>query len=244
MEIIAHRGASHDAPENTLAAARLAWADGADALELDLRLTADAQLAVVHDAELRRLAGTPLQVADATLAELQSLDVGRWKHARFVGEKIPSLPDMLATVPAGKRVFLEVKDGPAAIAPLVDNLAKSAVAATRAVIISFDFAAATAARKALPPGEGEVAWIVDYDEAEPVRIEALIERCRTAALDALDLSARWPLDAKAVELVHRARLKLYVWTVDDPAAARKLVAAGVDGLTTNRPGWLRTQLAR
>jgi glycerophosphoryl diester phosphodiesterase len=66
VEIIAHRGASYDAPENTLAAARLAWAQGADALELDLHLTRDGRLAVIHDNDLQRVAGDPRLVAAAT----------------------------------------------------------------------------------------------------------------------------------------------------------------------------------
>ncbi len=111
IEIIGHRGASHDAPENTLASFRLGWAQGADANELDLRLTRDGQIAVIHDATTRRIAGLERPVAAQTLAELQALDAGSWKGAAWAGEQIPALAEVLATVPDGKRLYLEIKCG-------------------------------------------------------------------------------------------------------------------------------------
>src|SRR4051794_20206839 len=103
MQIIAHRGASHDAPENTLAAVRLAWAQHADAVEIDVHLTRDGRLAVIHDPDTQRTAGIPQLVTETTLADLQRLDAGAWKGASFAGEKIPALEDVFALVPAGKR---------------------------------------------------------------------------------------------------------------------------------------------
>src|SRR5687768_10419957 len=111
MKIIAHRGASFDAPENTLAAARLGWAQGAEALELDVQLTRDGELAVIHDEDAHRVAGVRLAVRDALWSDLAGLDVGRWKGATFVGERIPRLGDMLAIVPRERRVFIEIKGG-------------------------------------------------------------------------------------------------------------------------------------
>ena len=79
VKIVAHRGASLDAPENTLAAFRLAWSQGADAIEGDFRLTKDGRIACLHDDTTQRTAGLDLTVADSTLAELRELDVGSWK---------------------------------------------------------------------------------------------------------------------------------------------------------------------
>jgi len=117
--IIAHRGASDSAPENTLAAVRGAWAEGADTLEVDVHLTRDGRLAVIHDPDTQRTTGIPRVVAETTLAELQQLDAGRWKDARFAGEQIPALDDVLAIIPPAKRVFIELKSGPEAIDALV-----------------------------------------------------------------------------------------------------------------------------
>ena len=107
VEIIAHRGASHAAPENTLAAARLAWSENADAMEADFRLTADGQIVALHDETTRRVAGTAHVVAETSLAELQQLDVGRWKDPQFAGESPPTLGQLLETVPEGKRFLAE-----------------------------------------------------------------------------------------------------------------------------------------
>ena len=93
--IIAHRGASFDAPENTLAAFRLAWDEGADGVEGDFMLTADGQIVCFHDVDTQRVAGTARSSSESTFAELASLDVGSWKGARWRGERIPSLADVL-----------------------------------------------------------------------------------------------------------------------------------------------------
>jgi len=241
MEIIAHRGASHDAPENTLAAARLAWAQGADALECDVRLTADGRIAVMHDADLQRVAGAAATVRSLRWAELQEHDVGAWKHPRFEGERVPDLAALVATVPEDRRIFIEVKDGPATMARVAEGWEQRAGPKPRVVIITFDFAVATAAKARLP--SCEVAWIVDAPAKTSLPLEALIEKCRTAGLDALDLERSWSPAGEVVSRVHAAQLKLYVWTVDDAAEARRWRDAGVDGITTNRSAWLRAQLA-
>lgn len=241
MEIIAHRGSSDTAPENTLAAAQLAWRENADALEMDVRLTRDLQLAVIHDETAERYTGVAVRVSDASLAELQSLDVGRWKGSGYTGEKIPTLDAMLASVPTGKRVFIEIKGGPEAVPELARSLARSPLDPRQTVVIAFDFLTVVAAKKVLP--DTAAAWILDYDEhTRCLSLEELIDRCRHGGLDALDLSAKWPIDGAFVRRVHDAGLKLYVWTVDDPAIARRLRDAGVDGVATNRPGWLRGQI--
>jgi glycerophosphoryl diester phosphodiesterase len=247
MEIIAHRGASHDAPENTLAAARLAWAQGTDALECDVQLTRDGELAVFHDDDTRRLAPAlpPGAIAERTLEEWCSVDVGAWKEARFRGERVPALRELLGLVPAGRRIFIELKNGPESVPALVRTLAGCPLAPAQVVVISFHYESARAAKRALP--RCEVCWILERPAAaaggagDPSS-EAAIARARAAQLDGLDLDADWPVDAALVDRVHAAGLKLYVWTVDDAERAHALAAAGVDGITTNRPGWLRERL--
>src|SRR5580698_8356847 len=102
MEIIAHRGSSFEAPENTLAAVNLAWRQRADAVEIDVHLSRDGRLVVIHDSNTRRTTGVNRKVARQTLAELHALDAGRWKGLTWLGEKIPSLEEVLASVPPGK----------------------------------------------------------------------------------------------------------------------------------------------
>lgn len=243
MLIIAHRGASHDAPENTLAAARLAWTQGADGLECDVQLTQDGKLAVIHDDDLRRVAGSPLRVAELTMEALREHGVGGWKGEAFVGEKVPALDELLAVLPPGKRIFIELKNGAESVPELVRCLARSRLNPAQVAIISFHLEAVVAAKKALP--RCEVCWILDEGAAGGrISIDGIVARCREANLDGLDLEARWTAETGLAEPIRAAGLRLYVWTVDDDALAKKLVNQGVEGIATNRPGWLRERLRK
>lgn len=243
MTIIAHRGASKDAPENTLASVQLAWAQGADAVEIDVQFSRDGQLVVIHDDTTRRTARLRKPVRAQTLAELQTLDAGRWKAARFAGEKIPTLGEVLATVPDGKRLFVEIKCGADCVRAFVDAFRSSGLTPEQVVPIGFARPTMALVKQALPALE--VCWVADFHRTlrgwAPPAAE-LIALAKDAGLDGLDVDGRGPVDAAFAQQVHDAGLRLYIWTVDAPTKARRLLAAGVDGLTTNRPGWLRAQL--
>ena len=242
-EIIAHRGASKDAPENTLASVQLAWAQGADAVEIDVQLSRDGQLVVIHDDTTRRTARVRKPVSAQALAELRTLDAGRWKSAKFAGEKIPTLNEVLATVPSGQRLFVEIKCGPECVPAFVEAFQLSGKAPEQVVPIGFALPTMALVKQALPALE--VCWVTDFHRTlrgwAPTAAE-LIAPAKDAGLDGLDVDGRGPVDAAFAQQVHDAGLRLYIWTVDAPAKARRLLAAGVDGLTTNRPGWLRAQL--
>jgi len=245
MDIIAHRGASHEAPENTLAAFKLGWHQGADAVELDVHLTRDGQLVVIHDDNTKRIAGLDRKVADQTLTELRALDAGKWKGKEWTGEKIPVLDEVLAAIPEGKRLVIEVKEGPEAIPPLAEAFKRSGRKPAEIVIIGFSFDAMKAARQQFL--DTQVYWLASFDAkkqaaGEAPTLEELIQKSVEARFDGLNLSYKWPINGPFVKKVKDAGLKLYVWTVDDPALAKELVAAGVDGITTNRPGWMREKL--
>ena len=243
-EIIAHRGASHDAPENTQAAFKLGWEQQADANELDMHLTKDGHLLVIHDGNTKRTAGLDAAVAQRTLAELRTLDAGRWKGERWQGEKLPTLGEVLATIPAGKRLFVEIKCGPESLPKLAADLKAAGTKPEQIAIISFNLAVVEQAKRQFP--RVPVLWIVGYKADKKTEkypdLNAIIAKAKAAKLDGLDLDAKFPLDKAAVAQVKAAGLQLYVWTVDDAALAARLSAAGVDGITTNRPGWLREQL--
>ena len=116
--LIAHRGESLDAPENPLSAITLAWQRGADAVEVDVQLTGDGHVVVMHDPDTRRLTGRRVTVGRATLAELKSLDVGRHKGEKWANERIPELSEVLETVPEGRCLFIELKSPREIVAPL------------------------------------------------------------------------------------------------------------------------------
>lgn len=243
VEFIGHRGASFDAPENTLASFRQGYQQQADACECDIHLTQDGRIVILHDADTARVTGTKLAVAAQSLATLQTLDAGqwgKWKGSAY-SEKIPLLADALAVVPAGRRFFIEIKVGPEILPELERVVRASGVSAAQLPLITFDLETARAAKRRL--SAHEVCWLVDHPKVgRGPEIAELIRKAKEAGLDGLDLSFRFPIDAAFVKEVHAAGLKLYVWTVDDPVVARAQATAGVDGLTTNRPGWLRKQL--
>jgi glycerophosphoryl diester phosphodiesterase len=245
VEIIAHRGASHDAPENTLAAVQLAWKQGADAVEFDVYLSKDGQIVVIHDKDTKRTAGVDKPVVEQTLEQLRMLDVGKWKDASFTGEKIPTLSELLATVPVGKRVFIEVKCGPEIIPALKRDIAAAKLKPEQTAIISFSADVVAAAKKELPALKAY--WIVSLGSAKkkPKKEwtpEALVARAKKIAADGLDLSADAEITPPFIQKATEAGLPAYVWTVNDAELGKRMIKAGVVGITTNRPGWLRDRL--
>ncbi|HEX9251237.1 MAG TPA: glycerophosphodiester phosphodiesterase family protein, partial [Ignavibacteriaceae bacterium] len=109
--IIAHRGESVEAPENTLSAINLAWERGADGVEIDVHLTRDNQIVVIHNSKTRIISGKSLSIKSQTLGKLKSFDVGRKIGDKWYAERIPTLDEVLSTVPPDKYLFIEIKCG-------------------------------------------------------------------------------------------------------------------------------------
>jgi glycerophosphoryl diester phosphodiesterase len=246
VEIIAHRGASFDAPENTLSSMKLAWEQKADAVELDVWLSKDGEVIVFHDSDTKRFEATPRKISTLTWRETQVLDVGSWKGAQFKNERIPTLDSILATIPPGKRAVIEIKCGPEVVPELQRVVRASGRPDKDFVVISFNFDALNASKKAFP--NVPHLFLHDYKQDTKTKkypeLKPLIARARAAGFDGLNLQFRWPIDRAFVDEVKAAGLKMYVWTVNDAAVAARLAEAGVDGITTDRPQWLREQLQR
>jgi len=245
IEIIAHRGESADAPENTLAAFRLAWERNVAAIELDVHLTKDGELILCHDPDTKRTTGVKQVIVESTLDELRALDAGQWKDPRWAGEKLPTLEESLATIPDAGRCFIEIKVGPEAVPALVQAVRASGKRPEQLVIISFQAATIAEAKRQLP--ELQAYFLSNFKEDEQTgeltpKVDDLIETAQAIGANGLDLSFKGPIDAEFVNRVKSAGLKMYVFTIDDPAVARSMIAAGVDGITTNRAAWLREQL--
>lgn len=244
VEIVAHRGASVDAPENTLTSMRLAWKQAADAVEFDLWLSKDGKVIVFHDSDTKRFEKTPRKILGLTQAEALAIDVGSWKGSEFKGEPIPTLESILGTIPKGHRAVIELKCGPEIVPELDRVLRASGRLPEELAIISFKRDTLAASKKAMPGLQHY--FLHDYSKDTTTGaypdLKDLIALAKAHGFDGLDLQHEWPIDAEFVRTVRSAGLKLLVWTVDDPDVARRLTKAGVDGITTNKPGWLRGQL--
>lgn len=246
--IIAHRGASHAAPENSLSAIRLAWDEGADGIEGDFMLTSDGQIVCCHDVDTRRVAGEGLIVRQTRLADLQQLDVGRWKGNQWQGERIPSLDEVLAAVPGGKRIVVELKDGPEIVQPLAESLGRSAFAAENVLIISLVDATIAECGRQLPHVRRH--WLSGYerdpDGAWRPSAEEVITAVRGVGADGFGSQALVEhFDAEFVGALRGAGFgEFHVWTVDDPQVARFYEGLGAWGITTNRPGFIRQELGK
>ncbi|MCK4345821.1 MAG: glycerophosphodiester phosphodiesterase [Bacteroidales bacterium] len=233
---IAHRGASYDAPENTLAAVKLAWDKNADAVEIDVHLSKDNRIMVIHDKDTKQTSGEKLVVKNTNSDELRKMDVGGFKGSDFIGEKIPFLEEVIETIPAGKKLFIEIKCG-TEVLPFFKDLVDKSGKISQLVIIGFDFEVVEKAKNLIP--SVPAYWLHynvmgEYDKK-------WIEKAKQAGLDGLNFRFTGITSGYA-KAVHKAGLKIFTWTVDDPKEAKRLIELGIDGITTNRPEWLKNQV--
>lgn len=245
--IVAHRGASHDAPENTLAAFNLAWSQGADGIEGDFYLSSDGEIVCIHDGTTGRTAGVNKEVNKCLLSELKKLDVGSWKDKKFKGEQIPTLQEVLATVPAGKRMIIELKVGPEIVGPLDRVLRSSKFKPEQVLVIAFDAKTIAESKRVMPHIKAH--WLTGYRSNEEGGTWSpsstnVIQTMKRIKADGLGSQARRNVfDDKFIGALKTAGInEFHVWTIDDPADARYYKKLGAFGITTNRPAYIRNQL--
>ncbi|MDR8413315.1 glycerophosphodiester phosphodiesterase [Nonomuraea sp. 3-1Str] len=240
--VVAHRGASAYAPENTIAAFELAAEQGADLFELDVQETRDHRLVLMHDDTLARTTDAekvfpgraPWPVSGLSLAEIRKLDAGSWFDGDYADEPVPTLAETLRAMSgSGLGLLLEIK------APHLYPGIESRVAAElrrapawlepgRLVVQSFDWDSMRRFHALMPdvpigllgkPSTGRLAEVAGFaDEVNPPYQDVTPEYVR---------------------LVHARGMRVLVWTVDDPAVMRRMLGHGVDGIITNRPDVLR-----
>lgn len=229
---IAHRGASGHAPENTLAAFRLAEGMGADMVELDLRQTKDGHLVVFHDASLGRVLGLRRQVRSMTLLELQRLDAGSWFGPAFHQERIPTLDEVFACV---GRMELNVEIKHADPAKVLTCLAKWGVQ-QRIVLSSFDPLLLRQLR--VLDRSARLGYLLGrevWDRAS--------QWVRDLQLQSLHLSVK-RVNEPMIRTAQGAGLKVFVYTVDRESEMERMLKWKVDGIFTNFPDRLSGLLRR
>lgn len=242
VEIIAHRGSSYTAPENTMASVMLGWEEGAD-VEVDIHMSKDNRIVVIHDSSTKRTSGVDLKVSETTSQRLRQLDVGSFKSEKFAGEPIPFLEDVIKTIPDGRKLYIEIKSGLETL-PFLKRIIFDSGKEEQIVIIGFDFDVVATSKQMMP--DIPTYWLKGTEKnkqtEEWIPHDAkLVQQVKLAGLDGLNVHYAGVNKAFA-DAVKCAGLKLYVWTVDETQEAMRLKELGVDGITTNRPGWLREQL--
>ena len=260
VQVIAHRGASWDAPEHTFASWDLALDQGADWIEQDLQMTRDGALVVLHDDSLDRTARGPAAdcrglVRERTLAALRRCEVGSWfnaefpqrAQARFVGAVIPTLDSVLVRYAGRARFYIETKS-PQAAPGMEDSLlallgrhglAGAGVPTGRVIIQSFS----RASLERLHALDSTLALVLLIeDPIAPDTLDAALSAIRRFAVGIGP--KRSVLNARLVARAHAAGLVVHPYTVNDSAAMAFVLRLGVDGMFTDRPGLLRRVLAR
>ena len=232
LAIIAHRGASCEAPESTCAAILAAQAAGAEMIELDAQLTADDRVVIFHDDRLDRTTDGRGWLRQATYPQLARLDAGRWFAPRFANERVLLASQALRIVRPPCRVNLELKPSSrgARLVQRVLQCLRWTRMAHRVLISSFDWSLLRRVQRARPQlAKGLLC------RQEPTRSLRAAIRLRCVAFH----PHRSLVSPTLVDEAHAAGLRVHVWTIDRLSEARRLAAWGVDGVFTNNPRHLR-----
>lgn len=245
MLILAHRS-NHDGspgPENTLAAVRHVWTVDPDGIELDIHLTRDGRIVVIHDHDTAALGEPALTVADCTLDELRTARIlGRDGDYR-PGERVPTLEEMLDVLPDGKRVYVEIKAPQGILEPLEQLFASRRLGPSQVTFISFldtpeKQACMCGVREAFPA----FPLLGLFGQVDASGIGPMIDACQSIGASGVDMQSGPIIDAELSKRLRSENLSLHVWLTgnyqQDASVLTELARAGLDSITTDRPGWV------
>jgi glycerophosphoryl diester phosphodiesterase len=233
VRVIAHRGSSVAAPENTLAAFRLAADQAADFVELDVQESIDGEVLVVHDSDLMKVGRSPLKIWESAAADLRAIDIGSYRAPQFSSERVPTLAEVLALCKGRARVIVELKSYGHAerLEERVIEVVEAAGMERETIFMSLEHSMSRRMKELRP------SW----------RVGAVVARAvgdlTTAGADFLAVETQLATRA-FVRQAHAAKQEVYVWTVNDPALMFQLMSRGVDGLITDRPDLAREVISR
>ncbi len=224
VQIMAHRGASAAAPENTMAAFKQAIADGADWIELDVQETADGEVVVAHDSDFMKLSGNPLKIWNATMADLADIDIGSWVDPKFSEERVPTLATVLRLCKGKIGVNIELKyyGHDQQLEQRVVDIVEAEQMADQVMVMSLK-PEGLAKVKALRPN-WRCGLLLSVYAGKLKNIEA----------DFLAVNSNFA-SRNFIRRAHRLGKKVFVWTVNDSAKMSQLLNRNVDGILTDRP---------
>ena len=230
MLVIAHRGASGHAPENTLASFRRALDMGAAAVELDVHQTLDHELVVAHDDDLKRCGRDKRRLKTLRWQEAAAIDVGSWFDKRFAAERLPRLEEVCDLLPSHVELHVELKHGSRVypgIEERVVDLIRKRGASSRTVVSSFDHEALYMVRSL--DAKARIGYLLGLTTLKTAWAEM-----RDIAAESLNLSVRQAL-ARTVKAARERGYKTLVYTVNTPMDRDRLAKLGVDGIFSNYP---------
>ena len=231
VSIIAHRGASNEAPENTMAAIQQAIKDEADWVEIDVQETVDDHIIVFHDSDFMKLAKNPLKIWDATLADVEAIDIGSWFDPKFSDQRAPTLRDVLKACKGKIRVLIELKyyghdvDLENRVAQIVEEEGM----VDQIELMSLKLEAVTKMKKLRP------TWRVG------LLMSVATGNLKASEADFLAINGAF-VDRDLIKKAHQRQQDVLVWTVNDAASMSTMIGMGVDGLITDKPALGRAVL--
>lgn len=249
MEIIAHRGASGVAPENTLAAIEQAIAMGVDCIEIDVRLTKDDEVYLMHDSKVNRTTNGTGHIRFLNSSQINQLDAGSWFHPKFSDEKVPTLRKVLAVCNNKTKLLIEVKSANRSRYPMIvkkiSDLIDEFQAHQWVTVQSFDTNVLHLFQWENP--KLQISKLIVYNIGlSPLKIY-FDEKLRRGNLLDVDYLAGINVDyryatQRLVDRIHDANKKVYCWTANQTRPMKRLLKLGVDGIITNYPDKLKQLL--
>lgn len=237
MKIVAHRGASLEAPENTHAAINLAWDVGADGCEIDVQLTSDERVVVIHDETLARTAVRVDRVRDVSWEDVRLLNAGSWKGPAFASERIPLLGDVLEFLPPGKQLFIEVKCGSEIVDPMKGVLRPHAARRDDIIFLGFNPRVMADVKQAFPAHK--VLLNVEPPETKSAISTTIMDSFAAnlleERLDGISFGYSPMITPRLLKHVASKGLATALWVIDEPLVAADYKSAGLDVLMTNDP---------
>ena len=226
--IIAHRGVSFTLPENSLPAFEASWEQGVDGIEGDFHLTKDGEIVCIHDDDTERVCNTKAIIHNSTLQDLKELELSYKGDSNF-NLKIPTLFEVIQTVPKGKKIFIEIKCGTEIVSPLLNQLLKFDMNSDEIVIISFH-SEVIEMLKALDP---KYKTHLLYSCEEDRDIDGLIDEAIKIKADGISTDNE--SSKSFLDKVIASGLEYHSWTIDDVDVASQLIHWGSSSITTNDP---------
>lgn len=222
--VIAHRGASLQAPENTLAAIRRAVDDGADWVEIDVQETADGKVVVFHDSDFKRVGGKPLKIWDATSKQLPGIEIGSWFDPEFSEETTPSLREVLELCRDRSGVLIELKyyGHDQQLEQRVIDIVEEENMQDQVMVMSLSYTGVQKVRQLRPDWKVGLLSTVALGDITQLDVDFLGLNSRAAT-------------KMLINRAHQNGIEIYVWTVNDPLDISTMASRGVDGIITDAP---------